>query len=187
MPRDFLVHRRHTLLQRPLSESRHTELIAPEQIRVGKVDRDLLFGGPLRCVFRIFDGAKDAAVGADEVQYELEIAPPVPVNAKTSQWIFFLAAAGNGKEAVADPGDSPGIVKDKDGSERDGGKVGLSDIGPFFFCHLVVRPHGGLPCEDVGGDIGLLEAVAVSCAMRVTNQRSDYEWGWTTRDRVWSK
>lgn len=96
VPGGQLVHRCHALLQRPLTEPRLTELVAPQQIGVGEMDWNLSLGRPLRRVFRVLRSAEDAVFRADEVQDELNVTAPVSR-----------------------------VVEDEDGGEGDGREVGV--------------------------------------------------------------
>lgn len=156
VPRRELVHRHHTLLQRALPKPRHAKLVAPQQVRVREVNRQLVLGPPLRGVFWVFDGAEDARVGADEVEDELQVAAPVAGRGEEG----FLRSVQSPSRGAGKTVCAPRVVKDEDGAERDGRKVGVLDVGPLLFRQFVVRPDGGLPRNDVGGDIGVLEAVA---------------------------
>jgi hypothetical protein len=75
--RSTLVHRRDRLLQRTLSKARLRELVAPQQVRVRKVNGKLLFGREESGVLVVFEGTEDAVLRAYEIEGELYIPPPI--------------------------------------------------------------------------------------------------------------
>ena len=115
--------------------------------RIGEVDGELTLSSPQIRILEILVGSEHSVLGPHQIRDQLNVSSPV----------------------------SP-IVEDKDGSKFDLRKVHvLLDVFQLPRRQLLERPHGMLSVDDVGGNVRMLEAVALGDFATAIGEAADHE------------